>query len=109
MGQHDILHTWYLAKSTVTLGEVIHGAEKSTESVRNLADVENRTRSSGRNIQTICRPIACPGKTHVAHHFLMNKRENRVALGGFSIILFGLLCHAGDSSVQGFLMPEDAI
>ena len=79
MGQHDILHTWYLAKSTVALGEVIHGAEKSTESVRNLADVENRTRSSGRNIQTICQPIACPGKTHVVFRFLMNKQENRVA------------------------------
>ncbi len=72
-------HADYLTMSTVTLGELIYGAEKSAQSVRNLADVEKRTRSSGRNIQTICQPIACPGKTHVVLRFLMNKQENRVA------------------------------
>ncbi len=33
-------HADYLAMSTVTLGELIYGAEKSTQSVRNLADIE---------------------------------------------------------------------
>ncbi len=33
-------HADYLAMSTVTLGELIYGAEKSAQSVRNLADVE---------------------------------------------------------------------
>jgi hypothetical protein len=45
---------------------------------------------SGVRSRYICQAIACPGKTHVALHFLMNKRENPVALGGFSIIL--LVC-----------------
>jgi len=30
----------FLAMSTVTLGELIYGAEKSTQSARNLADIE---------------------------------------------------------------------
>jgi tRNA(fMet)-specific endonuclease VapC len=33
-------HADYLAMSTVTLGELIYGAEKSTQSDRNLADIE---------------------------------------------------------------------
>ena len=33
-------HADYLAMSTVTLGELIYGAEKSTRSDRNLADIE---------------------------------------------------------------------
>jgi len=33
-------HADYLAMSTVTLGELIYGAEKSTQSVRHLADIE---------------------------------------------------------------------
>jgi tRNA(fMet)-specific endonuclease VapC len=33
-------HADYLAMSTVTLGELIYGAEKSAQSVRNLADIE---------------------------------------------------------------------
>lgn len=33
-------HSEYLAMSTVTLGELIYGAEKSTQSARNLADIE---------------------------------------------------------------------
>ena len=33
-------HSDYLAMSTVTLGELIYGAEKSAQSVRNLADIE---------------------------------------------------------------------
>jgi len=32
----------------------------------------------------------CPDKTHVAHRFLMDKREKGIAPGGFWIIL--LLC-----------------
>ena len=33
-------HSDYLAMSTVTLGELIYGAEKSAQSVRNLEDIE---------------------------------------------------------------------
>jgi tRNA(fMet)-specific endonuclease VapC len=33
-------HADYLAMSAVTLGELIYGAEKSAQSVRNLADIE---------------------------------------------------------------------
>ena len=33
-------HSAFLAMSTVTLGELIYGAEKSTQSARNLADIE---------------------------------------------------------------------
>ena len=33
-------HSEYLAMSTVTLGELIYGAEKSAQAVRNLADIE---------------------------------------------------------------------
>lgn len=33
-------HSDYLAMSTVTLGELIYGAEKSTQTDRNLADIE---------------------------------------------------------------------
>ena len=33
-------HADYLAMSTATLGELIYGAEKSTQSVRNLQDIE---------------------------------------------------------------------
>ncbi len=36
-------HSDYLAMSTVTLGELIYGAEKSTQSDRNLADIEALT------------------------------------------------------------------
>ena len=34
------VHSEYLSMSAVTLGELIYGAEKSTQSARNLADVE---------------------------------------------------------------------
>ncbi len=33
-------HSAFLAMSTVTLGELIYGAEKSTQSARNLEDIE---------------------------------------------------------------------
>ena len=33
-------HSEFLAMSTITLGELIYGAEKSAQSVRNLADIE---------------------------------------------------------------------
>jgi len=33
-------HSAFLAMSTVTLGELIYSAEKSTQSARNLADIE---------------------------------------------------------------------
>ncbi len=33
-------HSAFLAMSTVTLGELIYGAEKSTQSARTLADIE---------------------------------------------------------------------
>jgi len=34
-------HAEFLAMSTVTLGELVYGAEKSVQSARNLADVES--------------------------------------------------------------------
>ncbi len=34
-------HSEFLAMSTVTLGELIYGAEKSLQSARNLADIES--------------------------------------------------------------------
>jgi hypothetical protein len=62
---------------------------------------------SGVRSRYICQAIACPGKTYVAHHFLMHKRENPVAPGRFSIILLG--CFVMLTVALAGLMPEHFI
>ena len=84
-------HADYLAMSSVTMGELIYGAEKSAQIARNLADVE----------ALAARMEVLPYDSHAAVHFGQIRAE--LARAGKLIGPYDLMI-AGHARSQGLIL-----